>query len=107
MNSQLQPIDMGSGYTLVFQHPPMVPGGTGAVDETRVRAVVKNAAGKIVARGSVVLLANIAQTKREAALEFTTLSPMFGSQAPHPQQDQGRDDSDDEDSAFDHLGFFV
>lgn len=55
--------DLGNGYLLVFQKH---------VASGQVRAVVKDEAGAIVARGPVVLEAKADQSKRAAVLEFMT-----------------------------------
>jgi hypothetical protein len=59
--SDLSRVDLGNGFYLVFQALQSSGGG-------KVRAVVKNGTGTIVARGMVVPEADAAMSKRDAVL---------------------------------------
>ena len=64
--------DLGNGYRLIFQQ-------LAAVLDNTVRAVVKDSAGLIVARGPVVPLEKWEITQRAAASEFAmTLAESMG-----------------------------
>jgi len=65
--SDLSRVDLGNGFYLVFQtlQSSLVAGQKGV---SKVRAVVKNGTGTIVARGMVVPEADAAVSKRDAVL---------------------------------------
>jgi hypothetical protein len=58
----MKPIDLGGGYRLTIQQ--------NLGDSNRVRAVVKDVHGTVVARGPVTTLDNIAESRQQAMLEY-------------------------------------
>lgn len=95
MPDEFKPIDLGSGFTLKFQHSTK--------DSTQVRAVITNADGVVAYRGPVVSESRAAQSQFSVMSEFLKNHPLVPPTAQEPltwtdiDDEEGEEEDDNED----------